>query len=324
MSTLQIEGYIKAIDTRSIDKIKLLQNNNNTSNNSNSNSDSNKYNKDVVFEIYKMGLLTPERLQFIVKNDYRYFKVSSALIKQLLEDNNLKLFDIIISNFRYFDNEFVLKLLLLNYKNRLPLSTSELKKSVERYTLTTENNQKTISYYFKRSSFDYLINACERGNLNLVKYLIKHGVSIHKQDLWGETPLFYACSSGNIHLVKYLVEERGADVHKEAAGCRTALFRACSSGNERLVKYLVEEKGADVLKENSRGETPLFRACERGCEPLVRYLVEEKGADVHQEDQRGRTPLYWARESGNKSLVKYLMEEKGATIKIRKSRSRWS
>ncbi|KAL6608707.1 ankyrin repeat-containing domain protein [Neocallimastix sp. 'constans'] len=324
MSNFQIDGYINAIDSYNLNEIKFLLNNNNTNFNSNDDSDSNIHNKDIVFEIYKKGLLTPERLQFIVKNDYRYFKVSSALIKQLIKDNSLDLFDIIISNFRYYDNEFILKLLLLNYKNRMPLSTSELRKSVEHYTLTTQSNQKGITYYYKRSSFDYLINACNHGNFLLVKYLINHGVEVHKQDIWGDTPLFYACTSGNINLVKYLVEEKGADVHKESAGCRTPLFRACYSGNERLVKYLVEEKGADVFKENVRGETPLFRACESGCESLVRYLVEEKGTDVHKEDKFGKTPLFWARESGNKNLVKYLIEEKGATIKNRKSRSRWS
>jgi len=55
MITFHIDSYVQAIDNKNIDEIKILIKNNID------------IYKDIVFEIYKNGLLTSKRLQFIVK-----------------------------------------------------------------------------------------------------------------------------------------------------------------------------------------------------------------------------------------------------------------
>lgn len=57
--------YIKDIDSKYYDEIKILEKNN--------------INTDIVIEVYNDGLLTSERLQFIVKK--KNSKITTILIK---------------------------------------------------------------------------------------------------------------------------------------------------------------------------------------------------------------------------------------------------
>ncbi|OUM57689.1 hypothetical protein PIROE2DRAFT_48513, partial [Piromyces sp. E2] len=96
----------------------------------------------------------------------------------------------------------------------------------------------------RKENRSYLHNACRTGNENIIKYLMKHGVDINKEDIYGETPIFSACSNGSVKVVKYLVKH-GADIHIKNKNGVTVLFSACvRGGNENVVKLLVEH-GAD-------------------------------------------------------------------------------
>jgi len=46
---------------------------------------------------------------------------------------------------------------------------------------------------------------------NIIKYLIKHGADVNKENKNEETPLYCACQEGNEKIVKYLIE-CGADI----------------------------------------------------------------------------------------------------------------
>jgi len=194
MTESEISSCIRAIDHKSIDEIKNLKKNN--------------IFKDIILEIYKNNLLTEERLKYIVKNSYEYFNVSSALIKKLLKDDNLKLLDIIFDNILFFDNEFIIKL-LLSYKNKMPLSIKELEQQIENYKLLTKDKIDN----FNSSSHIYLVTACIDGKFYFVKFFKELGMDINKIYKNGSTPLFYACRSGKINLVQYLIEH-GADINK--------------------------------------------------------------------------------------------------------------
>jgi len=113
MNDFQIGMLLEAIDAKNIEKIKLLTKDIKESNK----------NLDIVFEIYNNRLLTFERLKFIIKNCFSFLKISTTLIKKLLEDDNIELLDIIFNTFKFFDKESILKLLLL-YENKIALSTN--------------------------------------------------------------------------------------------------------------------------------------------------------------------------------------------------------
>jgi len=336
MNDLKIDYFVNAIDNKYIEK--FIKNN--------------IFNYDVVFEIYNNGLLTTERLQFIIKNN-NYIKISTNLIKKLLKDKEINLLDIIFNNFKIFDNEFILKLIFY-HKNNTSLSTIELKHLIENYEISTT---KDIWNDSNQSVDVYLINACLSGKLTIVQYFNNLGLDINIEYASGKTPLFYACKNGNINLVNYLIE-KGNDIDKEDKYGMTPLFIAISSGNEKLIKYLIEQ-GANINKINKNGMTPLLYACKYENENLVKYLIKhgadvnrenkcdisllsattfcgvsplfyacegrngailnyliECGADINKKDNFGKTPLFYACSSGNEIIVKYLIE-RGADIDIK-------
>jgi len=266
---------------------------------------------DIIFELYNKILLTFERLQYIMENCSKYMNLSSNLIKNLIKAKDTFLLDIIFIHLKFYDNEFILQLLLY-YKNETVISSSDLNQqiSIEKFK---------ISINCSCGIDKYLINECNKDdiddiNINIIKYLIEHGVDINKEDFDGETPLFGAYKKGNEIVVEYLVDH-GADINKEIINFffkgETPLFRACESGNEALVKYSVDELGVNINKENKDGETPLYRACESGNEALVKYSVDELGVNINKENKYGETPLFYACLNENDAsvkVVKYLIE----------------
>jgi hypothetical protein len=183
----EIIPYIKAIDNKDNDKVKLFF-------------EKNIDFKNIVLELYNKGLLTSNRLQFIVKNNYQFFEDLSALIKILLKENNFELLDIIFDNIYFFDNVFIIKL-LHRRKNNKALSREEFVQLIGNYCLSTKKNEDILKNCFYSSDI-YLINACLEGKFNLMKYLSKLGINVNKKYSCGNTPLFYACKSGNVSIVK--------------------------------------------------------------------------------------------------------------------------
>ena len=98
----------------------------------NSSNNINKNNKiDIISKMYNNNLLTIERLQFIMKYCINYFNISSDLIKKLLKDEKVTLLDVIFSNFKFYDNKFILQLLLY-YNNKTTISISNLYQQISK------------------------------------------------------------------------------------------------------------------------------------------------------------------------------------------------
>ena len=291
-----MDSIIDAIHNENIDEINALIHN--------SNKDI-KNKRDILYEIYDKNELSESRLKFIIENCSKYINISSPLIKRLIKEDNFPLFSIIFENLYFFDNEFILNFLLLNYKNKTPISTSDLKQQISKYKY-----HKPDKCLYKICN-DFLYNACETGNENMFFFLIRHGADINIEDEY-QTPLSEACRGGNVNIVNYLVEH-GADINKEIFYGETPLFSACDNGNENIIKYLVEH-GADISKENRDGETPLFYACYNGHENIVKYLVEH-GANINKENLEKKRPLSIVKEERYENIIKYL-EENGAKESI--------
>jgi len=92
--------------------------------------------------------------------------------------------------------------------------------------------------------------SCRSGNENLVKYLVKLGADINKENKYAETPLFYACKGGNEKNVEYLVEQ-GSDIHKviDVINSPKDIFHphiyygiGRLRTKENIIKYLIELK----------------------------------------------------------------------------------
>jgi len=290
-----IQLYLVAIDNQNKNEVETIYNENKKYTDEN----------DIVFEIYNKDQLSNTRLKYIINNCSNYLNISSSLIKNLMKPSkkniNEYLLEIIFRSIKYFDNESIIDLLLC-YKNKIQKSDSELNQQLGRYEFPFVINHIEFDNY---GGAIYLFNVCEFGNLEMVKYLIKHVADITIKDKNKRTTLFYACKSGKEFLVKYLVK-LGANINEEDEGGNTPLFNACLSGNENLVRYLVDE-GADINKQNNDGETPLFNACGNGNVNLIKILIDLE-VDKNKQDNDGKTLLLDAFKKGNENLIKYLVE----------------
>jgi ankyrin repeat protein len=167
--------------------------------------------------------------------------------------------------------------------------------------------------------------ASQEGHVEVVRFLVEHGVDAAAQDQCGRTPLHRASERGHLGLARFLIEH-GTNINNAAQdnGGSTPLRRASSSD---LVRFLVE-RGADVAAQEERGQTPLHDGVirtwhgsssstaptqqprtnagglrcigrrESGHLDMARVLVEH-GADATAQDKCGWTPrLHVASSSG--------------------------
>jgi len=194
MEKLNIKSYIYFIDSQNIKEIEILNKNINKNNKN-----------DIIFEIYNNKLLTSKRLKFLMNYCIKYFNISSNLIKKLMKDEEVNLLDIIFSNLKFFDNDFILQLLFY-YKNKPTISTSALNQQIS-------NEKFKISIIFEdhryNKTYKYLINECIKKDINIyiIKYLVENGADINRTNKDDKTPLFYACENGHETVIKYLVEQ---------------------------------------------------------------------------------------------------------------------
>jgi len=107
---------------------------------------------------------------------------------------------------------------------------------------------RVVKKYFNESTqidkANALVLAAERGNLEIVKFLVERGVKIESKDVDGATPLYGAAFNGRMSVVQYLVE-KGADVNAANNNGYVPLAMVAKSNHLDLVKYLIE-KGASI------------------------------------------------------------------------------
>ena len=94
-----------------------------------------------------------------------------------------------------------------------------------------------------------LFHACEFGNLNSVKLLIKSGSDINKRDIFGKTILMYAVESENLELIKYLIEDIEVDINEKDDWGQNAIFFATKIN---IARYLIY-RDIDYSEPNSIG-----------------------------------------------------------------------
>jgi ankyrin repeat protein len=135
----------------------------------------------------------------------------------------------------------------------------------------------------------------EKGQLDILKYLLKITDDTYCLYYDKETLLLTSILAGHLHIVKHLIEI-GADIH---ANNNEALCQSAAFGHLDIVKYLIES-GADIHVNN---DMALRMSSKYGFLEIVKYLVE-KGADIHAEND-------WALKSsafhGYMEVVKYFI-----------------
>ena len=157
-----------------------------------------------------------------------------------------------------------------------------------------------------------LMYAAGKGNIEVLRLLIRHGASIHRASLT-ETPFMRAVARDRPDTVRFLANQ-GAEVNGRVNGGETALFLVVREGNSRMLDLLLGFK-VDINAETRFGWTPLMEASIQGQTETARRLLAE-GADPNREDALGRTALMLAAGARYPELVTLLLEA-GADVDAR-------
>ena len=155
-----------------------------------------------------------------------------------------------------------------------------------------------------------LVNAAIQGNEAMVQRLIGLGVDVNRPDPKGHSALIVASQRGQLSIVKMLLKN-GANVNvKKAGNDYFALLMAVAKGYYPIVKLLLDN-GADINMVGMDGATALHMAALYGHDRIVRLLLV-RGADRNLLDAFGRTPLNLAQMRGHVGVVRLLTQEGSA------------
>jgi ankyrin repeat protein len=139
--------------------------------------------------------------------------------------------------------------------------------------------------------------AASCGFIEVAKCLLQElGANVNQADyqaIYGRTPLSQAANKGNLDMVRYLIEN-GASTSIHAA---SSSLVAAALVTEAMVTQASANGDSESLRQWARQGVrvqtagPLNAAVEGGFIEVMELLVTELGADTNKADERGMTPL---------------------------------
>jgi ankyrin repeat protein len=161
-----------------------------------------------------------------------------------------------------------------------------------------------------------LLLASWYGHFGVVQCLLDHGADLDLQDKFDNTPLMLAVFYGRVDAIRLLLEHN-ADVNLQDDKGRTALHDVIRSerfkADRPQIARLLLKHGANANAPNNKHRTPLHLASKRADLLDVLRLLLEHGADLDAEDNDGKTPLQLSSERGHHEVTRLLLEYSNTT-----------
>lgn len=145
-----------------------------------------------------------------------------------------------------------------------------------------------------------LLRAVQKGNIAIVKLLIRHGADLNKKNDLGKNALHLAASTGKVGLLKLFVE-RKLNVNIQDNDGFTPLVYAAEVGHLCCGEYLLKNGGDPTIKDHEKSMA-IHWAAVGGNIRLV-LLCFEYGCDINAVNNNGDTALHIAARRGNENMV---------------------
>lgn len=159
---------------------------------------------------------------------------------------------------------------------------------------------------FTEDDFGYLATAADKGDVEMVRYLLESGAKADAIGFMGCIPICAASHKGHLEVVRLLIAA-GVDVNKPNKDGKTPLAAAAMGGFEgspAVMRALIEA-GADLEPPNDEVLSPLQAAAFAGSLAGVKFLIGA-GGDVSRMYCGAWTPLALAAHSGELEMVRFL------------------
>lgn len=162
-----------------------------------------------------------------------------------------------------------------------------------------------------------LIKACQLGEIDKVRSLIKAGADINVKDKNGIFPLLGAAFAGKTEVAKALIEAKALLNQFDRFGFTPLMIAStcCESIRQREdVALLLIEAGAEINhKTTYKNQNVLMLAVQCGSDYFIKALLDA-GVNINEKDSDGQTALMLASGSGKIEAVKALIRW-GADVK---------
>lgn len=154
-----------------------------------------------------------------------------------------------------------------------------------------------------------LLEACDRGNVQLVSELLAKGdIDVNAMDGDGWSPLYTACIHGLVDMVELLLRDERVNPNLENAHRKyTAMHSVCHNGHSDLVRLLLQDRRLDPNTPTDREIRPLHLAVYRGKMASLYLLLRDRRVDLNARDEAGCTPLHAACKVSRKNPVTRLL-----------------
>src|SRR6516225_8204853 len=119
-----------------------------------------------------------------------------------------------------------------------------------------------VSSRLSASPATSLADACDRGDLKVVRTLVQQGADVNAHGVDGTSPLHHAVSSDHLDVADFLLKAH-ADVSAADRYGVTPLTLATLNGNASMIRRLLDA-GADPNAADPAGETALMTAAQTG------------------------------------------------------------
>ena len=155
-------------------------------------------------------------------------------------------------------------------------------------------------------SYTPLYEAAQRGQLDLLKYLLRVNADPRVKTDMQNSLLHAAAASGNLECVETLLRVFPEALSSKNLEKETPFHVAVSSGSLDIAKLFHRQGKEHVKQRNTFGEMMLHLAVFRERFYVMKWLVKECKADPLAEDVKGLSPLALAVKSHEKKLLYWL------------------
>lgn len=149
--------------------------------------------------------------------------------------------------------------------------------------------------------------SAERGHLEVARELLEHKAYVNAKSKVGLTPLHLAAESGHKELVGLLVANYKATVDALTLEKKTALHLAAEKGRLEVCKHLLELR-ADICALDNKGQTPLHYAAQNDHSQVVAVFLKHKPDVMMQQNAEGSTCVHIAAMKGSVAVIKELLK----------------
>jgi len=153
--------------------------------------------------------------------------------------------------------------------------------------------------------------ACEQGDAEAVRSLIKKGANLNARDYRHCTPLFLAIratlANPECYVICKLLLKNGALPTKLTKKNKNSVLHYLARGTLPSLFEIPKKSSMKIKKDKKAVEAPLFE--------LISECIS-KGADVNKKNKHGATPLHLAALNGSHKTILFLIK-KGASPLIK-------